>query len=134
MHDALISELAKTGLKVISRTTVMRYRKTDKPLPQIARELDVDALVEGSVLRVGNDVRVTAQLLDSRSSSQPVSATEVTRYYARAGDVDSAMKWLERGYQQRDMMMVHVRFDPDYDALHSDPRFQYLLRRMNFPK
>jgi hypothetical protein len=32
------------------------------------------------------------------------------------------------------MMMVHVRFDPDYDVLHSDPRFQDLLRRMNFPK
>jgi serine/threonine protein kinase/tetratricopeptide (TPR) repeat protein len=65
MHDALIAELAKTGLKVISRTSVMRYgRRSDKRLPQIAQELGVDALIEGSVLRVGDNVRVTAQLID----------------------------------------------------------------------
>jgi TolB-like protein len=64
MHDALIAELAKTGLKVISRTSVMRYgRRSDKRLPQIAQELGVDALIEDSVLRVGENVRVTAQLI-----------------------------------------------------------------------
>jgi TolB-like protein len=63
IHDASITELAKTSLKVISRTSVMRYKKTDKPVPQIARELGVDAVIEGSVLRVGKDVRVNAQLI-----------------------------------------------------------------------
>jgi TolB-like protein len=63
IHDALITEIAKIGLKVISRTTVMRYKKTDKPIPQVARELGVDAVIEGSVLRVGHEVRVTAQLI-----------------------------------------------------------------------
>ncbi len=64
MHDALITELAKTGLKVISRTSVMRYgQKSGMPLPQIAQELGVDALLEGSVLRVGSNVRVNAQLI-----------------------------------------------------------------------
>ena len=64
MTEALISDLAKIGgLKVISRTSVMRYKATTKSLPEIARELNVDAVVEGSVLRVGERVRITAQLI-----------------------------------------------------------------------
>jgi TolB-like protein/Tfp pilus assembly protein PilF len=62
--DALIAELGQIrSLRVISRTSVMRYKGTEKPLPQIARELNVDALVEGSVLRAGDRVRITAQLI-----------------------------------------------------------------------
>ncbi|MCH7574455.1 MAG: tetratricopeptide repeat protein [Candidatus Marinimicrobia bacterium] len=64
MHEALITELSKIGaLRVISRTSAMRYRQTDKTASQIARELDVDALVEGSVLLAGGRVRITAQLI-----------------------------------------------------------------------
>ncbi len=64
MTDALITELSKIGaLRVISRTSVMRYKDSDKALPEIARELGVDALVEGSVLREGGRVRITAQLI-----------------------------------------------------------------------
>jgi TolB-like protein/Tfp pilus assembly protein PilF len=64
MTEALISDLAKIGgLKVISRTSVMRYKGTTKSLPEIAKELNVDAVVEGSVLRVGDRVRITAQLI-----------------------------------------------------------------------
>ena len=64
MTDARITELAKVrALKVISRTSVMRYKDTRQPLSTIARELGVDALVEGSVLRVGAQVRITAQLV-----------------------------------------------------------------------
>ncbi len=64
MTEALILDLAKIGsIKVISRTSVMRYKATTKSLPEIARELNVDAVVEGSVLRVGDRVRITAQLI-----------------------------------------------------------------------
>jgi TolB-like protein/DNA-binding winged helix-turn-helix (wHTH) protein/Tfp pilus assembly protein PilF len=64
MTDQLITDLAKVGsLRVISRTSVLRYKGTKKGLPEIARELNVDAIVEGSVLRSGQRVRVTAQLL-----------------------------------------------------------------------
>ena len=64
MTEALIAELAQVGdLKVISRTSVTRYAGSDQPLPQIARELGVDAVVEGSVLRAGDEVRITAQLI-----------------------------------------------------------------------
>ncbi len=64
MTDELITDLAKIGkLRVISRTSVMSYKGTHKSLGAIAGELNVDAVVEGTVLRAGNRVRVTAQLL-----------------------------------------------------------------------
>jgi len=64
MTEALITDLAQIGsLRVISRTSVMRYKGTKKGLPEIARELDVDGVVEGSVLRAGEKVRITAQLI-----------------------------------------------------------------------
>jgi len=64
MTDALITELAQVrNLRVISRTSVMAYQGMAKPAPQIARELGVDAVVEGTVVRVGERVRVTAQLI-----------------------------------------------------------------------
>jgi len=67
MHEALISELGKiSALRVISRTSVMQYKAALKPLPEIARELGVDAVVEGSVLRVGDRVKITAQLMGTR--------------------------------------------------------------------
>lgn len=67
MTDALIAELAQiSALRVISRTSVMQYKSTQKPMPEIARELDVDALVEGTVLQSGDQVRITVQLLKGR--------------------------------------------------------------------
>jgi tetratricopeptide (TPR) repeat protein len=66
MTEELIADLGQIeALRVISRTSVMRYKKTDKPLPQIAKELNVDAVIEGSVLRAGNRVRITAQLIQA---------------------------------------------------------------------
>ncbi len=64
MTEAVITDLAQIGsLRVISRTSAMRYKDSNKPLPEIARELNVDGLVEGSVLRAGDRVRITAQLI-----------------------------------------------------------------------
>jgi TolB-like protein/Flp pilus assembly protein TadD len=66
MTEALITCLAKIkALRVISRTSAMHYKGVRKSLPQIARELDVDAVIEGSVLRSGERVRITAQLIHS---------------------------------------------------------------------
>ncbi|MDX1645489.1 MAG: serine/threonine-protein kinase, partial [Thermoanaerobaculia bacterium] len=69
MTEALIASLAKLGeLRVISRTSAMQYKGPDRPpLPEIARELGVDALIEGSVLRAEDRVRITAQLIDGRT-------------------------------------------------------------------
>jgi len=66
MTDELITDLAQiSALRVISRTSVMAYKGARKPLPQIARELNVDAVVEGTVLRSGDQVRITAQLIEA---------------------------------------------------------------------
>src|ERR1700757_705958 len=68
MTDELISDLGQiSALRVISRTSVMGYKRVRKLLPQIARELDVDAVVEGTVLRSGDQVRITAQLIEASS-------------------------------------------------------------------
>jgi TolB-like protein/DNA-binding winged helix-turn-helix (wHTH) protein/Flp pilus assembly protein TadD len=65
MTEELITELSRIqALKVISRTSVMEYKGSKKHLPQIARELGVDGIVEGSVIREGDQVRITVQLLD----------------------------------------------------------------------
>ena len=66
MTDELISELGQIReLQVISRTSIMTYKGTHKSLPQIAHELNVDAVVEGTVLRSGQQVRITAQLIQA---------------------------------------------------------------------
>jgi TolB-like protein/DNA-binding winged helix-turn-helix (wHTH) protein/Tfp pilus assembly protein PilF len=68
MTDELITDLSQiSALRVISRTSVMPYKHAGKPLPQIARELDVDAVVEGTVLRSGDRVRITAQLIQANA-------------------------------------------------------------------
>jgi len=68
MTDALITDLAQIGsIKVISRTSSMQYKQTKKPLPEIARELNVDGIVEGTVQRSGDRVRITAQLIQGPS-------------------------------------------------------------------
>jgi TolB-like protein/DNA-binding winged helix-turn-helix (wHTH) protein/Tfp pilus assembly protein PilF len=67
MTDQLITNLAQTtSLRVISRTSVMQFKNVKKPLPEIARMLNVDAIVEGSVMRVGRQLNIQAQLLDAR--------------------------------------------------------------------
>jgi eukaryotic-like serine/threonine-protein kinase len=68
MTETLITNLSKIDtLRVISRTSAMQYKGSKKTLPEIAKELNVDGIVEGSVMRSGNRVRITAQLLQART-------------------------------------------------------------------
>jgi serine/threonine protein kinase/Flp pilus assembly protein TadD len=68
MTEELITRLAGiSSLRVISRTSVMQYKGVHKPLPEIAKELKVDAVVEGSVMRSGDQVRITAQLIQAEN-------------------------------------------------------------------
>ncbi len=81
MTEALITDLAKIGaLKVISRTSAMRYKGTDKALPQIARELGIRAIIEGSVLRAGDEVRVTAQIIHAATDAHLWAESYERRY------------------------------------------------------
>jgi TolB-like protein/DNA-binding winged helix-turn-helix (wHTH) protein len=69
--DELITDLGKLGVsRVISRTSVMHYKGTQKPLAEIVRELNVDAIVEGTVLRSGGRVRITARLVATHPERQ----------------------------------------------------------------
>jgi TolB-like protein len=68
MHEALISSLSQIeALRVISRTSVMRYADTEQSVPEIANELSVDAVIEGSVNPVGDRVRITVQLINGHT-------------------------------------------------------------------
>jgi len=68
LHEALITELSKiTALRVISRTSAMKYLESGKSVPEIGQELGVDAVIEGSVLRAGDTVRITTQLIEAAS-------------------------------------------------------------------
>ena len=68
MTDALITQLSKAGvLRITSQTSVMSYKGTHKSLPEIAKELNVDAIIEGSVMRAGNRVRIAVQLIQTRT-------------------------------------------------------------------
>ncbi len=84
MTDELIANLARIrSLRVISRSTAMAYKGTRKPLSQIARELNVDAVVEGTVLRVSDRVRITAELVQVSSDHHLWADT----YESQIGDV-----------------------------------------------
>ncbi len=81
MTEALIANLAKVGaLRVVSRTSVMRFKETSRSLPAIAAELGVDVIVEGSVIRDGDKIRITAQLIDA-GSDQHLWAESYERDY-----------------------------------------------------
>ena len=70
MHEALISSMSKVeALRVISRTSVMRYASSDQSIPEIAEELNVDAVIEGSVNPVGDRVRISVQLIDAQTDT-----------------------------------------------------------------
>lgn len=71
IHDDILTQLSKIrDLKVIARTSVMQYQETKKPIKQIAKELGVGVILEGSTRRVGNTVRITAQLIDAETEEQ----------------------------------------------------------------
>jgi TolB-like protein/predicted Ser/Thr protein kinase/lipoprotein NlpI len=80
--DELIGQLAQIGaLRVISRRTAMQYKGSEKSLPEIARELNVDAVVEGTVYQVGENVRIRVQLIDALPEERNLWA----HTYERAG-------------------------------------------------
>jgi TolB-like protein/DNA-binding winged helix-turn-helix (wHTH) protein/Flp pilus assembly protein TadD len=84
MTEALITDLGKiSALRVISRTSVLQYKSTRKSLPEIARELNVDALVEGTVLRSGNRFRITANLVQAN----PEKHLWAESYESEVGDI-----------------------------------------------
>jgi len=109
MTESLITDLARIGaLKVISRTSVMRYKGTNKRVREIGKELGVDALLEGSALRSGNRIRITAKLIEAQSE-QPLWADSYNREFA---DVLLVLGEMARTVAQQ----VRVRLNPEERA------------------
>ena len=105
MTEALITGLAKIGgLQVISRSSVMRYKQTDKSLPEIADELGVGYLIEGSVLPAGEQVRISAQLIHAGSDTH----LWTDNYDERLQDILSVQGRVARAVAQQ----VRVQLSP----------------------
>jgi TolB-like protein/tetratricopeptide (TPR) repeat protein len=84
LTEVLTSELSKfSALRVVSRTSTVQYKSTKKTVPEIARDLDVDAVIEGTVLRSGNHVRITVNLIQAHPEKHLWAET----YEVEAGDV-----------------------------------------------
>jgi serine/threonine-protein kinase len=109
MTEELTTRLSKLGnWRVTSRTSVMGYRGTRKKIPEIARELAVDAILEGSVIRDGSRVKITAQLIDGRTDHHLWAETyerEVASVLAIQNDVARAVA-----------REVDVKLTPEADA------------------
>ncbi len=98
----------------------------------------------GAVARVlsGVDVRTppmvaareVAQALEARAKTDNVNAFDVAQWFARAGDADRTMEWLERAYDRRTPFLLHVKASATFDLVRSDPRFAALLKRIGFPE
>jgi TolB-like protein/DNA-binding winged helix-turn-helix (wHTH) protein len=109
IHEALIGELAQLSpLRVISRLSTLRYRDTDKTMPEIAEELAVDALVEGSVTRSANHIRVSAQLILGSQDEHLWAAT----FDRPAGDLLSLLSDLAGAIGEE----IHIAIAPETKA------------------
>ena len=106
MTEALITDLAQlSGLKVISRTSIMQYKDSRKPLPQIARELGVEAVVEGSVQRHGDRVKITAQLIQAPADTHLWARS----YEAELRDILTLQRDIARAIAQE----IRLQLAPD---------------------
>jgi TolB-like protein/Flp pilus assembly protein TadD len=108
VHEALIGELAQTGVTVISRFSVMRYRESDLSPAAIARELGVDVLVEGSVFREGDSVEIRARLIDPATGA----ATWTGSFDGNLPNVTALYRGLTRAVAQK----IKVNLTPDAEA------------------
>lgn len=98
VQSALIGELARIrNLRVISRTSMLRYRKTSRPIPEIARELHVAGVVEGSVVRDDRTVRIQLRLIDARGDERPIWSNTYTQ---GIGELDTTQREIVREIAQ----------------------------------
>ena len=110
------------------------FREAKKTFSLLGDQEVVEAMQQGwGESGYPGAMRLAAQKLAARFKQRYVPPTEIARLYSDTEDQDQTLHWLQRAYDQRDARLVHLR-DPDWDSLRSDPRFQDLLRRMNFPE
>jgi TolB-like protein len=138
MTETLITALAKIrSLKIISRTSVMHYKHTEAPLPQIARELGVDAVVEGTALAAGGRVRVSVQLIRAATDEHlwaEMYDRELEDIFALHADLARSIAGAIRAVitpEERERLATHRRVNPA--AHESDLRARYFLGKFSPP-
>jgi TolB-like protein len=130
--EELVTDLAQIhSLKVISRTSIMIYKGSNKPLPQIARELNVDSILEGAVTRDGNRVRVTAQLIDASTDTHLWART----YDADLKDVLDIQNQVSRAIvddvrvqlspEEKERLASSPTVDPEAEDLYLRAKYEY---------
>jgi TolB-like protein/DNA-binding winged helix-turn-helix (wHTH) protein len=135
MTDELITDLAQIHeLKVVSKTSIMQYKGTRKPLPQIGRELGVDAVVEGSVLRSGDRVRITAQLIrtstDRHLWAQSYEGELKNVLSLQAGVAEAITREVRLSLDEQEKGQLHSArtYDPEIYDLYLRGRYAFQRR------
>ena len=111
---------------------ISEYQKAIAPVqgnPRLAATLARGYAVAGKRTEALETISQVREL----SKQSYVSSYVTAQAYAALGDTDLAFQWLEKAYQERDSKLAWLKVEPGFDSLRSDPRFQNLLRRMNFP-
>jgi serine/threonine protein kinase/Tfp pilus assembly protein PilF len=112
VHEALISELAKAGISVIARTSTLAYRNSTKSVREIAEELGIDAVIEGSVFRQGDSLEIGARLIDPETEAPVWSRTF-------DGDLPNVVA-LYRGFARAIADRIELALSPEAEALLAD--------------
>jgi tetratricopeptide (TPR) repeat protein len=120
--------------KGMYQEAITEFKKTaaNGPLPRpILGHLGNAYARAGMTTEARNCLR---ELKEGLNKDTSVGTYEVAMIYAGLGEKDQAFKWLDTAYERRDKGMTFLKVDATLDPLRSDPRFQALLRRMNFPQ
>jgi TolB-like protein/DNA-binding winged helix-turn-helix (wHTH) protein len=126
MTEELITELGKnSGLRVISRTSVMRYKSTKQPVQEIARQLNVDAVLEGTVLRSGNHLRITTNLVQASPETHLWAET----YDSENGDILSVQERVADSVTREIRVALSPRETSTANGRSVDPEAQDLFYR-----
>jgi pentatricopeptide repeat protein len=111
---------------------IAEFRELLKQNPRAAPAL---ADLGNAYARAGRvrEARECLRELKQRSDVETIGNYPIAMIHAGLGEKDQAFEWLEKAYEVRDLGVTFLKIDPTLDPLRSDPRFQDLLRRMNFP-
>ncbi|MFQ5927071.1 MAG: tetratricopeptide repeat protein, partial [Terriglobia bacterium] len=127
-HSGLAEAYAWKGMVEEALAEARKTEELSESGPGVLR-----ALVYGVTGRK-NEARVIIRDLEERSKQTRISPRNMAALYAVLGEKDSAFAWLEKAFEERMGNLHWINVEPEFDSLRSDPRFQELLRRMNFPE
>jgi serine/threonine-protein kinase len=121
--------------------SLVRSGHAEEALPEarLAAKLNPDPLLTvqfAIVLRAAghaDSAQAIRKMLEKRAASEYLEPVALAKLYTALDEKDLAFQWLEKGFERRDIAMVWLKADPDFDSLRSDPRYAALLRQMNLP-